>query len=202
MWFLGEAEKVSAWITHRPIRHELAGRGVGLIKGVDHVVGTEREAAGASDKAVVPLRAEEVPDEWLIDSPVVAIWKYRNAEKYGSFEAITSYDILVRSKYTPEDEWVELTGSRGFIWVNRCTSMLLDRPPVVMYCDGVVTEFSDMESDWAASFIAGMHDFADALVQGRQPGLTGEEGKKVLQFCQAVELSAKEGRTVCPEEIN
>jgi predicted dehydrogenase len=148
------------------------------------------------------MRAEDVPDECLIDSPAVAIWKCRNAEKYGSFEAITSYDILVRSNFTPEDEWVELTGSRGFIWVNRCTSMLLDRPPVVMYRDGVVTEFSDMESDWAASFIAGMHDFADAIVQRRQPGLTGEEGKKVLQLCQAVELSAKEGRTVCPDEIN
>jgi predicted dehydrogenase len=194
MWFLGEVEKVSAWIAHRPIRHELAGRGFELIQGVDHVVG--------SDKAVVRMRAEDVPDEWLIDSPAVAIWKCRNAEKYGSFEAITSYDILVRSNFTPEDEWVELTGSRGFIWVNRCTSMLLDRPPVVMYRDGVVTEFSDMESDWAASFIAGMHDFADAIVQRRQPGLTGEEGKKVLQLCQAVELSAKEGRTVCPDEIN
>jgi predicted dehydrogenase len=202
MWFLGEVEKVSAWITHRPIRPELAGRGVGLIRGVDHAGGVEREDASASDKAVVPLRAEEVPGEWLIDSPAVAIWKYRNAEKYGSYEAITSYDILVRSKYTPEDEWVELTGSRGFIWVNRCTSMLLDRPPVVMYRDGVVTEFSDMDSDWAASFVAGMQDFAEAIVHRRQPGLTGEEGKKVLQFCQAVQLSAKEGRTVCPEEIN
>jgi predicted dehydrogenase len=160
LWFLGEVEKVFAWITHRPIQHG-----------------------------------------WILDSPAVALWKYRNAEKYGSYEAITSDGILVRSKYVPEDEWVELTGSQGFIWVNRCTSMLLDRPPVVMYRDGVTTEFSDMDSDWAASFIAGVHDFADAIVQGRQAPLTGEEGKGVLQFCRALQLSAQEGREVRPEEI-
>ena len=33
-------------------------------------------------------------------------------------------------------------------------SMLLDRPPVVMYRDGTTTEFSDMDTDWAASFTA------------------------------------------------
>jgi predicted dehydrogenase len=201
MWFLGEVEKVYAWITYRPIRRELADRGVPLVHGVDHVVRADGDAVGARGEDVFPPGAGEVPDGWLLDSPAVAIWKYRNAEKYGSFEAITSYDILVRSKYTPEDEWVELTGGRGFIWVNGCTSRLLDRPPVVMYRDGLTTEFSDMDSDWAASFIAGVHDFADAILQGRQTPLTGEEGKVVLQFCRAIQLSAKEGREVRPEEI-
>ena len=201
MWFLGEMEKVYSWITYRPIRPELAKRGVTLIRGVDHVVRTDDGGGGASGTAGSPTGAEEAPDEWLIDSPAVVIWKYKNAEKYGSFEVVTSYDILVRSKYTPEDEWVELTGSRGFIWVTRCTSNLLDRPPVVMYRDGVTTAFSDMETDWGASFVAGMHDFADAVVRGRQPALTGEEGKLTLQVCRAVQLSAKEGREVQPEEI-
>jgi predicted dehydrogenase len=191
MWFLGEMEKVYSWITYRPIRSELANRGVSLIRGVDHVVG----AAGG------PTEEVAAPDEWLIDSPAVAIWKYKNAEKYGTFEVVTSYDIQVRSKYTPEDEWVELTGSRGFIWINRCTSNLLDRPPVVMYRDGVTTEFSDMETDWGASFVAGLHDFTDGIIRGRQPALTGEEGKVVLQICRAAQLSAKEGREVRPEEI-
>jgi predicted dehydrogenase len=200
MWFLGEMEKVFSWITYRPIRSELAKRGVTLIRGVDHVVQTgDREATSAI--ATAPAAAEEVPEEWLIDSPAVVIWKYKNAEKYGSFEVVTSYDILVRSKYTPEDEWVELTGSRGFIWVTRCTSNLLDRPPVVMYRDGVTTEFSDMETDWGASFVAGMQDFADAVIRGRQPALTGEDGKLTLQVCRAVQLSAKEGREVRPSEI-
>jgi predicted dehydrogenase len=138
---------------------------------------------------------------WMLDSPAVVIWKYRNGEKYGSYEAVTSYDLLVRSKYTPEDEWFEITGSHGFIWVNRCTSMLLDRPPVVMYRDGVTTEFSNMDSDWSASFVAGVRDFIDGVLEGRQVPLTGEEGRRVLQFCRAIQLSAGESREVHLDEI-
>lgn len=137
----------------------------------------------------------------IIDSPAVVMWKYKDAEKYGSYEAITSGDLIVPSKYWPEDEWFEITGRRGFIWVNRCTSMLLDRPPVVMYRDGVTTEFSNVDSDWAASFINGVHDFIDAVITGRQAHLTGEEGKRVHQFCRAIQKSAKEGRDIKPEEI-
>jgi predicted dehydrogenase len=203
MWFLGEVEKVYSWITYRPIGPELADRAVSLVQGVDHVVRAGGGAAGSGEEEVPPPGAAQasVPDGWILDSPAVAIWKYKNAEKYGSFEVVTSYDILVRSKYTPEDEWVELTGSRGFIWVNRCTSMLLDRPPVVMHRDGVTTEFSDMDSDWGVSFVAGVRDFADAILRGRQAPLTGEEGKAVLQFCRAVQRSARESREVRPEEI-
>ena len=40
-----------------------------------------------------------------------------------------------------------------------------------------------------------------ALIEDRQPALTGEEGKVVLQFCHAAQLSAKEGREVRLEEI-
>ena len=75
MWLLGAVEKVYAWITYRPIRTELARRKVPLVKGVDHVVRTGRDAAGTRE-AVVPPGAEEVPvpEEWMLDSPAVAIW--------------------------------------------------------------------------------------------------------------------------------
>jgi predicted dehydrogenase len=163
-WFLGDVEKVYAWITERTIQHG-----------------------------------------WILDSPAVVIWKYRNAEKYGSYEAITSYDLLVPSKYTPEDEWLELTGRRGFLWVSSCTSKLFQksRPPLVMYRDGETTDFkfSEKDTDWATSFEIGVHDFLDGIVEGRQVPLTGEEGKAVLQFCRAAQLSAKEKREVRLGEI-
>ena len=91
----------------------------------------------------------------------MVIWKYRDAEKYGSFEVVRSDEMLVPSKYVPEDEWVEITGSRGFIWVNRCSGQLLDAPPVVVYRDGETTGYSDMETDWSSSFVAGCSEFAD-----------------------------------------
>lgn len=136
-----------------------------------------------------------------IDSPAVVTWKYKNAEKYGTYEAITSGDLMVPSKYFPEDEWFEITGRRGFIWVNRCSSMLLDKPPVVMYRDGVTTEFSNLDSDWGTSFVNGVRDFVNAVIEGKQADLTGEEGKRVHQFCRAIQRSAKEAREVRLDEI-
>ncbi|MBI86231.1 MAG: hypothetical protein CMJ81_23795 [Planctomycetaceae bacterium] len=157
---------------------------------------------GDIEKVYSWITNREIQHGWILDSPAVAIWKYKGAEKYGSYEAVTSDAMLVQTQYgRPEDEWVELTGSRGFIWVTRCTSNLLDRPPVIMYRDGVTTEFSDMESSMGASFEIGINDFFDGILSGRQPQLTAEEGKAVFQFCRAIQLSAKEGREVRPEEI-
>ncbi len=159
MWFLGDVEKVHAFITHRKTKYG------------------------------------------ILDSPAVVTWKHRNAEKYGSYEAISSGDLIVPSKYWPEDEWFEITGRRGLIWVNRCTSMLLDKPPLVMYRDRVTTEFSNLDSDWAASFRNGVNDFINSVLEGRQAHLTGEEGRRVHQFCRAIQRSARENREVKLDEI-
>jgi predicted dehydrogenase len=137
----------------------------------------------------------------LLDSPAVVTWKYKDSEKLGSYEAVNSGDLLIPSKYWPEDEWFEVSGRRGFLWVNRCTSMLLDRPPVIMYRDGVTTEFSNVDSDWAASFRNGVHDFIDSVLGGKQAHLTGEEGRRVHQFCRAIQRSARESREVNLDEI-
>ena len=126
----------------------------------------------------------------------MVIWKYKDTEKYGSFEVVQSDEMRVQSKYVPEDEWFEITGSRGFIWVNRCSSMLLDGPPVVVYRDGVTTNYSDVDTDWSTSFIAGCNEFVDYILAGRQAKLTTEDDKKVIQMCRGIELSAREGREV------
>ena len=144
----------------------------------------------------------------ILDSPAVAIWKYKDAEKYGSYEVISSDDMLVQSKTLvkgrkgrAEDEWVELSGSQGFLWITRCTTNLLDRPPLIMYRDGVTTEFSNMPADWGSSFIVGINDFIDGILEGRQVRQSGEEGKMVLQICRAIQLFRQRGTRSAPEEI-
>ena len=157
---------------------------------------------GGIEKVYAWITHREIQHGWVLDSPAVAMFKFRGAEKYGSYEAVTSDDMLVQTRYgRPEDEWIELTGSRGFIWVTRCTSDLLDRAPVIMYRDGVTTEFHDMDATMGASFDIGINDFFDGIHEGRQPMLTATEGKEVFQFCRAIQLSAAEGREVRPEEI-
>ena len=158
--FLGDVEKVFAWITQTEIVHG-----------------------------------------WFLDSPGVVMWKYKNAERYGSWDVVSSDGILIPTKYWPEDEWIEITGTEGFIWTNRCTSMLLDRPALVMYKDGVTTEYSNLDTDFASSFIRGTRAWIDSLYQDRQATLSGEDGRRILQFSLAALLSARENREVLLDEI-
>jgi predicted dehydrogenase len=135
---------------------------------------------------------------WVRDSPAMIIWKYSDERRHGSWEAISSDDMILRSDYWAEDEWFEISGTRGFIWVNRCTGKLIDRPPLVIFADGETTEvgLDEIEWDWAASFRDGMIDFADSIIEGRQSPLSGAEGYEVMKFARAAQRSSREGREI------
>jgi len=138
---------------------------------------------------------------WFADSPSVVTWKYAGVEKYGLYETVASRDLMVRSKYYASDEWTEITGSRGVIWVNHCSGQMLDVPPVQLYRDCVLTNFSDIDWDWATSFASGVRDFVDAIWDNRESEIRCEEAKEVLRLSLAIQLSGKEHREVSLSEI-
>lgn len=141
-------------------------------------------------------------NEW-IDGPALVSWKYEgdHPARFGSWEAITSIGLQVRSKYYVSDDRVEVHGSDGILWVNRCTGQLLEEPPVVLYREGETRAFHDVETDWAASFRDGGIDFIDALLDGRHPSQTAGEARRTLVFAIAAQQSANEGREVALAEI-
>ena len=147
------------------------------------------------------VRHHEIRTGAFVDSPSMVIWKYSGVEKYGSWEVVESQDLVVRTRYYPMDVWVEITGSTGVLWVNQSTGHMLDRPSVEMYRDGVITGYSDVDSDYATSFVRAVHDFADAILEGRQSELTGPEGRDVLRLSLAILLSGREHREVRVDEI-
>jgi len=126
------------------------------------------------------------------DVPAVIMWKHKDKKVYGVWDIMSSDDMYVQSKYYTCDERLEITGSRGVIWVTRCTaSMLPDVAPVVMYRDGKLTQFWDMKYDWADSFEASTRDFIDAIKNDREPVLSGVRGREVLKFALAAIDSSK-----------
>ncbi len=131
-----------------------------------------------------------------VDSPAVIVWRHEGGKRLGSWETIDSADMVVRSRYYSGDEWLEITGSRGLIWVNRCSGEMLAAPPLVVYRDGETRSVHDIESDWAASFVAGTRAFIEAVREGGSPELTAEVGREVLRFSLAAHRSAREGRPV------
>ena len=145
----------------------------------------------------------ELPGGARYDGPALISWKYVGAvPRFGSWEVIASLGMRVRSKYYVSDDRMEIHGSEGVIWVNRCTGQLLDEPSVVLYRDGETRAFHDLATDWAESFRLGAHDFVDALIEGRPAPQEGVSARRTLAFALAVGLSAAEGREVAIAELN
>ena len=175
---------------------EKGGGGRVMLDYGSHVFAVALYLLGDIEKVFSWISYKTIQHGWKLDCPAVAIWKYRDSDRYGTFEVVHSDELKIRTEHVPEDEWFEITGSRGVIWVNRCSANMLDKPPLTVYLDGVTTDYSDIDSSFWASFDAGCREFVDAIVAGRQARLTAAEGKKVVRMCRAIEVSARENREV------
>ena len=136
----------------------------------------------------------------LIDAPGVVCWEHKNG-RLGYIDLTMSPNLYIRSKYYSGDERVEITGDRGSIVITRCTGRLNDEPALIMYRDGVTTSFSNIRADWQDSFTDCSRDFIDALINDREPKLTGERGRDVTMFSMAAYQAAYYGKPTRPEEV-
>jgi predicted dehydrogenase len=107
----------------------------------------------------------------------------------------------VRSKYYVSDDRVEIHGSEGIVWVNRCTGQLLEEPALVLYRDGETRAFHDLPTDWAESLRRAGHDFVDALRDGRAPEHDLADARRTLRFALAAARSAEQNREVALDEL-
>ena len=142
-------------------------------------------------------RIDETPTpRGPIDAPASISWRHVDPPVHGVWDVIYAPEMRIASRYYALDERFEITGETGVIQVTRATGTMLQGPPLVMYRDGVVTEFHDLESDWGASFREATKHFVRVLREGGAPKLGGEEGRRVLQFGLAVRESAQLGAPV------
>ncbi len=147
------------------------------------------------------MRARRTPTTCNCLPPALISWKYAGVPKFGSWEVIASAGMRVRSKYYASDDRIEIHGTEGIIWINRCTGFLLDEPALVLYRDGETRAWHDIPHDWAESFRLGAHDFVDALIEGRQPAQDADDAAHTLRFAIAAHVSACERREVLLDEV-
>jgi predicted dehydrogenase len=139
--------------------------------------------------------------ERFTGSRSVITWKHAGAEKFGTWDMVESKDFVIDTDYYPVDEWVEITGTRGILWLTRCTARMVDLAPLIMFKDGKTTEFRDLDTDWGDSFRRGGHEFTDAITAGTQPQLNAEDAAETLAFSLAAAKSAVERREVALGEL-
>ena len=137
----------------------------------------------------------ELGNGWVVDAPALVSWEFPG-NRFGSWEAVKAPDLELATDHYAADDMIEITGTRGIVWVLRGMGRMLDVPPVVLYRDRRLRAFSDIASGWEQSFILSTRHFVDALRDGGQPFLSAQQGRDILRWCVAAEQSAARGERV------
>lgn len=136
------------------------------------------------------------------DAPSMITWKCKGGKRYGVFDITWSKDMEINSDYYACDERVEITGTKGVIWITRCTGKMLQLPTLILYRDGQTIEYNNLRDDWADSFIDSTKDFIEAIKNDRDPVLTGEDGREVIKFSLAAMKSAELNQPVLVDSLD
>jgi predicted dehydrogenase len=137
----------------------------------------------------------ERPDGFYFDAPAIVSFRFPG-NRMGNLEVVYSPELDIITRHYAQDDRVEITGSKGVIWINCGHGRLGDPPPLALYRDGELRTFHNMETGWEASFVHSTRHFIEALRNGTAPSLTAAEGRQVLRFALAAEESARTGKTV------
>lgn len=130
-----------------------------------------------------------------LDTPAIVSWKFPG-NRFGSLEVVYAPELEMDTNHYAQDDRIEITGTKGVIWVMRGHGKMLDVPPVILYKERKTIGFSDMPVGWEHSFINSTRHFIDAFFAGEKPSLTALEGREILRFALAAQQSARSGESV------
>jgi len=141
----------------------------------------------------------------LFFEPCAAIFEYEDESLLGSMEVSYAPKMWLRSAYYGADEFLEVQGDEGFLWVTRCTGEMLDLPSVMVYrgdqTEMAMTGYTDLDADWGAGFKRSSAHFIDSLLAGTPADMSAEQAAKVLQLCFAVYQAGNTRSPVDPRSI-
>ena len=147
------------------------------------------------------------------DYPSYIFWKYPTKHsddppKYGTMEITMAPNLYYPNNYYKCDEFIEISGSKGMMWINQCTcggnfvSKTPQYPPIVVYVNGEVKTYgNELPRDWRYSFINSTEHFINVVKNGGTPIYTGEQGKNLCIFAKMPYISQQQKRSVFWEEI-
>jgi predicted dehydrogenase len=128
-----------------------------------------------------------------IDAPSTIAWEHASGVR-GVWDITLAMEMYLRSDYYTNDERWEMTGSKGYARVNRCTGRGIQQPSLEVYADGEMRGFHALDDDWASSFRDSGRHWLRWLRTGDGPLLwNGEEAIDVLRFALAAYASSESG---------
>jgi predicted dehydrogenase len=143
------------------------------------------------------IGSTEVAPGARLDCPAVISWSYENGA-LGSFEATYSPEMFVETDQYPQDDRIEITGTKGILWVTRGHGNLLNAPPVIVRTGDKSVSYDDMDTSWASSFTQATEHFLRSLENGTQALLSPVQARNVMSFALSAEESGRVGHEVSP----
>lgn len=177
-----------------------AGGGPMLMDLGYHKLAAALYLLGAAEQVNSWMARTEIHPGYFLDSPTLIAWKHYGPNRFGSLELSYAPQLFVRSDTYPHVEFIEVTGSRGIIWINRGAARVTDAAPLQLLRDGRLFSFNEIEDDWRAAFHASVAHFVECVRGKAQPRLTGRQAKRVLRFTLAAREAAQHGGTVAVGE--
>lgn len=157
---------------------------------------------GLAEEVHAWIGSTERPDGGIFDAPAMISWKFPG-NRYGNLEIVYSPDLEITTEHYAQDDRLEITGTSGVISITRGHGRLGDQPPLILHAGGRVEGFSfpDAELGWQASFVHSTRHWIESLRAGTAPHLTAEEGRDILRFTLAAQLSARHGHAIRVDEV-
>ena len=140
-------------------------------------------------------------DNFIVETPSVATMKYAGRDSLAVIEYASAAAMTLRSRYYPADEFMEIIGDSGVLWVTRCTGEMLDMPPVILHRGSESVSYQ-VPMDWMEGFDGAAKDFVDGIIEGRQPMMDAEFSEHVLRTLLAMYESSDTGAWVEPDGLS
>jgi predicted dehydrogenase len=178
------------------------GRGIMVFDDGWHKLSTALWLFGPIREVRAWIGHTVIGDPIYLDAPTMISWEHENGVR-GGWDITVAPDMYLRSDYYTNDERWEVTGSKGFARVNRCTGRGIQQPVLEVYADGEMRSYHALDDDWASSFRDSGRHWLRWLQTGDGPlQWSAEQAVDVLRFALAAyESSAAGGIGVDPRQV-
>ena len=134
-------------------------------------------------------------EDYIDNTPSAAVMKVKDKDCLVTLDYSSARDMPMRTKYYAADEFFEIVGPKGTIWVTRCTGEFLDMAPVILIKGDHTTTF-DIPSDWIHGFKGAAASFIESIINKETPDMDIDFSTKVLDIALSVYESSKSEKTI------
>ena len=186
------------WSTMEWQLRQMEEQGLGILVFDDgwHKFSVARWLFGPVADVMAWVGHNELGPGVIIDAPSTIMWNHANGIR-GVFDVTLAPDTYMRSDYYSSDERFEVTGTKGSVRVNHCTSYGLQQPVLEVYKDGLVRSYHDLNDDWASGFVRQTEHYLRWLRTGKGPlYLDAEWSREILAFVLGAIESSRQNAPV------